>query len=167
MNYLPAITDNWINDVELASPVNHFIILSLNDLGLDFVPVFVQLLYFLFRTTITIYNSSKFEKMNWYKVGKTNSLKEGDIAKVKVGSMEIIIMNVKGNYYATSHLCTHEDYDLAEGFIDEGTLICPNHFATFNPKTGEVISPPEGSGDIEPLKSFKTKVENGEILVEA
>ena len=38
-------------------------------------------------------------------------------AKVKVGSMEIIIMNVKGNYYATSHLCTHEDYDLAEGSI--------------------------------------------------
>jgi nitrite reductase/ring-hydroxylating ferredoxin subunit len=105
--------------------------------------------------------------MNWYKVGKTSSLKEGDIAKVKVGSMEIIIMNVKGNYYATSHLCTHEDYDLAEGFIDEGTLICPNHFATFNPKSGEVISPPEGSGDIEPLKSYKTKVENGDILVEA
>ncbi|EQD80687.1 Rieske [2Fe-2S] iron-sulfur domain protein, partial [mine drainage metagenome] len=117
--------------------------------------------------SITIYNSSKSEIMKWYVVGKTTSLKEGDIAKVNLNRMEIIIMKVKGDYFATSHLCSHENYDLAEGFIDDGTLICPNHFATFNPKTGEVISPPEGAEEISPLKSFKTKVENGEILVEA
>ena len=48
----------------------------------------------------------------------------------------------------------------------EGKLICPNHFATFEPKDGSVVSPPEGSGSISPLKSYKTKVENGEVMVD-
>lgn len=104
--------------------------------------------------------------MTWYKVAKEGSMKDGALFKTKVGEQEVLLIKSGDSYYATSHLCTHEEYDLSEGFMDEGTLICPNHFATFNPKDGSVISPPEGSGDISPLKSFPVKVENGEVLVE-
>ena len=104
--------------------------------------------------------------MTWYKVAKDGNMKDGDLAKVKVDGKEVLIIKDGDNYYATSHLCTHEEYDLSEGFMDNHELICPNHFATFNPKNGEVISPPEGSGSISPLKSYKTKVENGDIMVE-
>lgn len=93
-------------------------------------------------------------------------MKDGDLFKVQVEGREVLIIRDGNSYYATSHLCTHEDYDLSEGFMDDHQLICPNHFATFNPKDGSVISPPEGAGDISPLKSYKTKVENGEIMVE-
>ncbi len=104
--------------------------------------------------------------MTWYKVGKESSMKDGDLAKVKAGDREILIIRDGGNFYATSHLCTHEDYDLADGFVDDHQLICPNHFASFNPKDGSVISPPEGAGDISPLKSYKVKVENGDVMVD-
>lgn len=104
--------------------------------------------------------------MTWYKVTEEGKLKDGDIFKAKVGETEFILMNVSGKYYATSHLCTHEDYDLSEGFVDGGTLICPNHFATFDPRDGSVLNPPEGAGDISPLKSFPVKVENGSVMVE-
>ncbi len=104
--------------------------------------------------------------MTWYKVLKEGAMKDGDLFKVQVEGREVLIIRDGNSYYATSHLCTHEDYDLSEGFMDDHQLICPNHFATFNPKDGSVISPPEGAGDISPLKSYKTKVENGEIMVE-
>lgn len=93
-------------------------------------------------------------------------MKDGDLFKVKVEDREVLLIRDGNSYFATSHLCTHEEYDLSEGFMDDHQLICPNHFATFKPSDGSVISPPEGSGDISPLKSYKTKVENGEILVE-
>ncbi len=104
--------------------------------------------------------------MAWYKVGKESALKDGDLFKASVGGKEVLLMKIKDSFYATSCYCTHEEYDLSEAFIDEGKLICPNHFATFEPSDGSVVSPPEGSGDISPLSSYKVKVEGGEIFVD-
>ncbi len=104
--------------------------------------------------------------MAWYKIVKEGAMKDGDLFKGTVNDVEILIIKDKGKYFATSSYCTHEDYDLSEGFMDEGDLICPNHFATFNPADGSVKSPPEGAGDISPLKSYQTKVEGGEVMVD-
>lgn len=93
-------------------------------------------------------------------------MKDGDLFKGTVNDVEILVIKDKGKYFATSSYCTHEEYDLSEAFLDDGDLICPNHFATFNPADGSVKSPPEGSGDISPLKSYETKVENGEVMVD-
>ncbi|GGM68815.1 (2Fe-2S)-binding protein [Thermogymnomonas acidicola] len=104
--------------------------------------------------------------MTWYRVLKESQMNDGDLFKAKVNGKEILIIKDEGKFYATSLYCTHEQYDLSDGFMDDHKLICPNHFATFDPKDGSVVSPPEGSGDIEPLKSYRTKVENGDVLVE-
>ncbi|MCL6090426.1 MAG: Rieske (2Fe-2S) protein [Candidatus Thermoplasmatota archaeon] len=104
--------------------------------------------------------------MAWYKVLKDGVMKDGDLFKSRIGDKEILIVKDGSNYFATSLYCTHEEYDLSEGFMDEHNLICPNHFATFNPRDGSVISPPESAGDISPLNSYRTKIENGEVLVE-
>lgn len=104
--------------------------------------------------------------MTWYKVLKESAMKDGDLFKATVEGKEILIIRDGNNFYATSVLCTHEDYDLSEGFMDDHQLICPNHFATFKPSDGSVISEPEGSGSINPLASYKAKIEGGEVLVE-
>lgn len=104
--------------------------------------------------------------MTWHSVLKEGDMSDGDLKKVKVEGKEVLIIKDGDNFFATSHLCTHEEFDLEDGFMDDHQLMCPNHFATFNPKDGSVISSPEGSGPIGPLTSFKTKVENGEVMVE-
>ena len=93
-------------------------------------------------------------------------MKDGDLFKAKIEDREILIIKDGSDYYATSLFCTHEEYDLSEGFMDDHQLICPNHFATFKPSDGSVLSEPEGSGEISPLSSYKTKIEGGEVLVE-
>ena len=104
--------------------------------------------------------------MTWYNVIKDGKLKDGDLFKASINGNEILIIKDGEKYYATSLHCTHEQYDLSEGFMDEHHLMCPNHFATFNPSDGSVISPPEGVEEIAPLKSYKTKVEDGNVLVD-
>lgn len=104
--------------------------------------------------------------MTWYKVLKDGVMKDGDLFKAKIEDREILIIKDGSDYYATSLFCTHEEYDLSEGFMDDHQLICPNHFATFKPSDGSVLSEPEGSGEISPLSSYKTKIEGGEVLVE-
>ncbi len=105
--------------------------------------------------------------MAWYKVAKESSMKDGDLFKVKISSEDVLIVRDRGKFFATSVFCTHENYDLSEGFVDEGNIVCPNHFAIFRPSDGSVVQNPEGSGAIPALKSFKVKVENGDVFVEA
>lgn len=104
--------------------------------------------------------------MVWHKILKDGVMNDGDLLKAKVNDKEILIIKDEGKYYATSLYCTHEGYDLSDGLLDENKLICPNHFATFNPADGSVVSSPDTAGDIEPLKSYRTKIEDGEVMVE-
>lgn len=104
--------------------------------------------------------------MSWYKVSQAASLNNNGLAKVNINGQEILIMKIAGHFYATSCYCTHEGYDLSEGFVDGAKLICPDHFATYEPSDGSVISTPTDAGDIPPLKSYRVKLENDEIFVE-
>jgi nitrite reductase/ring-hydroxylating ferredoxin subunit len=104
--------------------------------------------------------------MTWFKVFRDGSMKDGDLSKASISGRDILIMRVGGKYYATSCYCTHENYDLSEGFIDDGNLVCPNHFAMFKPQDGSVVQNPEGSEDIPKLQTYRIKVENGDVMVE-
>ena len=88
--------------------------------------------------------------MAWYKVAKEGAMKDGDLFKANIEGREVLLIRDGANYYATSCYCTHEDYDLSEGLMDDHTLICPNHFGRFPPwscrnEAGKyLLTPPAG-----------------------
>ena len=91
-----------------------------------------------------------------------NSLKA-----VTVSGTPLLVANLNGSIYVTDLYCTHEQTDLSEGFIEKCNVICPAHFASFNIKTGHVVSGPEDeSSPIGNLKSYPTKIEKGMVMVE-
>ena len=53
-------------------------------------------------------------------------------------------------------------FESFEGFIEGDVVECPFHNGQFNIKTGEVVSPP----CMVPIKTYKTVVENGRVLIE-
>ena len=57
--------------------------------------------------------------MAWYKVAKEGAMKDGDLFKANIEGREVLLIRDGANYYATSCYCTHEDYDLSEGFMDD------------------------------------------------
>jgi 3-phenylpropionate/trans-cinnamate dioxygenase ferredoxin subunit len=89
-------------------------------------------------------------------------LESGTIHPFDINGNHIILVRLEDSVYALSGYCTHEETDLANGFLVEDRVICPLHLSQFDCRTGAVLNPPA----TEPLKLFNVKIEDGWVLVE-
>lgn len=93
---------------------------------------------------------------------KVDQLSDGESLKV-AGDPDIAVHRVDGEFFATSDLCTHEDWSLGEdGDLEDHKIICCLHQASFDVRTGEVIDFPA----TEPLKTFPVRVSGDEVWVD-
>jgi len=93
---------------------------------------------------------------------KVDDLAEGAISAVDLKGAHILLSKIGGEVYAVSGICTHEETDLARGFVLEDRVICPLHLSQFDLRTGQVMNPPAEV----PLQRFNVKIEGEAILVE-
>ena len=103
------------------------------------------------------YNMTKFL------VGKVSDLSEGNITHMTAGGKEILIANVKGNYFAIGNICTHAGAELHEGELNGKELKCPWHGAKWDITTGNLIWFPQ---NLKPTGSYPVLIENEMIYVE-
>ena len=89
-------------------------------------------------------------------------LSAGGALQVRVGNELIAVYNLDGEFYATSDICTHQQANLSEGFIDGETIECPLHQALFHIPTGKVLREPA----VVDLKTYPVKQEDGFIYIE-
>lgn len=75
---------------------------------------------------------------------------------------KLILSKIDGEIHALSGICTHEEFDLAEGIVVEGAITCPLHLSQFDLRTGEVYNPPA----TEPLRVFNVKIDGDTVFVE-
>ena len=61
---------------------------------------------------------------------------------VEIAGRWVAVFNIAGEYYAIEDRCTHDDGPLAEGTLNNHIIECPRHHATFDIKTGKVLSAP-------------------------
>ena len=98
------------------------------------------------------------------KVATKSELTEGKIKKVVVGKEPVALFNVRGDIFATSNICTHEDCHLDENHRIEGDIVeCTCHGSQFDIKTGKVVLAPA----VEDLKTYKISVEGDEVFIES
>ena len=92
---------------------------------------------------------------------KTDELKAGEreVFDLDIGS--IILFNVDGAFYAIENLCSHEEYELADGKLDGCIIACSKHGATFDIRSGQHLTTPAYF----PIKIFPTRIENDEVQV--
>ena len=86
----------------------------------------------------------------------------GNALKVETGDLILAVFNVGGEFYVTDDHCTHGPGSLSEGYLEDDVIECNFHQGQFNVRTGEVVSPP----CMVPIKTYKTSVENGRVLIE-
>ncbi|MDB5550466.1 MAG: Rieske (2Fe-2S) domain protein MocE subfamily [Rhizobium sp.] len=97
----------------------------------------------------------------WVHAAEAHALASEDAMRFNHKGQCIAVYNLSGDFYATAGICTHEHAFMSEGYIDGGTIECPLHQGLFNIRTGAALSPPVTKN----LKTFKTKVENGQVYV--
>jgi biphenyl 2,3-dioxygenase ferredoxin component len=92
----------------------------------------------------------------------------GDVAvgtplRVEAEGLVVAVFNLDGEFFVTDDACTHGPGSLGEGYVDGDVVECNFHGGQFNIRTGEVVAPP----CMEPVKTYRTRVENGMVVIEA
>ena len=74
----------------------------------------------------------------------------------------MLLCNVDGHIYAIEDVCTHDGGPLEQGTLEGEQIVCPRHGATFDVRTGDVLTLPA----VVPLMTFEVTVEGDEIFVD-
>ncbi len=96
------------------------------------------------------------------KVAVTSDVPPGQAIVFEAEGQRIALFNVSGNYYALDDTCPHAGGPLSEGRVEGDQVTCPLHGASFNLRTGEVLTPPA----FEDVKTYKVVIEGDDINVE-
>ncbi|WP_149535858.1 non-heme iron oxygenase ferredoxin subunit [Siccirubricoccus phaeus] len=99
----------------------------------------------------------------WHRVAAEDELAENMPLPVRINGEPIAVVRLEDGIYAVHDVCTHEYALLSDGFCEEGKLECPLHQACFDIRTGAALNEPAEV----PVATYKVKVENGEVFVEA
>ena len=101
--------------------------------------------------------------MAWVSAGKAIAVEDGEaVVLERAPEPPIAVFNVGGEFYAIDDTCTHEEYSLADGYIDGNIVECPLHMARFDICTGKALSLPATAH----LGCYAVKVEDGLVYVE-
>jgi 3-phenylpropionate/trans-cinnamate dioxygenase ferredoxin subunit len=95
------------------------------------------------------------------KVATVAQIAPGRMHVFRVEGVRIALANLGGRICAIEDICTHDDGPLGEGELRDHVIECPRHGATFDVRTGAVLSMPA----VTPVRSFETRVEGGDVYV--
>jgi 3-phenylpropionate/trans-cinnamate dioxygenase ferredoxin subunit len=94
-------------------------------------------------------------------VSGAGDLGEGEMRAFDVRGTKIAVANVGGAFHAFDDTCTHMACSLAEGDLEETTVICPCHGSEFDVTSGAVLQGPAR----EPVATYETRVEGDNLEV--
>ena len=97
------------------------------------------------------------------RVATLEEVPPGTLLGVEVGEDRICLANVDGEIYALADNCTHQEFPLSAGLLEEDQLECAWHGARFDVTTGRALCLPA----IRPVRTYDVRVEEGAILVAA
>jgi 3-phenylpropionate/trans-cinnamate dioxygenase ferredoxin subunit len=97
----------------------------------------------------------------WYEIIKTTDFPVGTRKVIDLEGTSILLLNLEGNYYAIRNLCSHQNFPLEDGDIEDCIITCPLHGAKFSIQTGAVKAPPA----FEDIATYEVRVENDMIQI--
>jgi 3-phenylpropionate/trans-cinnamate dioxygenase ferredoxin subunit len=97
-----------------------------------------------------------------HRVAKLSEIAPGTTRRVVVDSLEVLLCNVDGKVYAIEDVCTHDGGPLDQGELEGERVVCPRHGATFDVRTGDVLTLPA----VVPVMTFEVQVEGDDVFVD-
>jgi nitrite reductase/ring-hydroxylating ferredoxin subunit len=94
-------------------------------------------------------------------VAKTSDLAPGEMTYVEVGDEPVCLINLDGDFYAISDICTHEEASLSDGEIAGDEIECPLHGGAFDIRTGAPVAFPV----VVPVETFSVRVVDEDVQV--
>ena len=73
-----------------------------------------------------------------------------------------VVRDSDGTWHAIGDTCSHDDYSLAEGDVDEGEIECWKHGALFDIRSGKALTLPATT----PVPVYAIEIEGDAVLVD-
>ncbi|MET1232796.1 MAG: non-heme iron oxygenase ferredoxin subunit [Candidatus Limnocylindrales bacterium] len=86
----------------------------------------------------------------------------GTMLRVQVDGTDILLVNLEGEVRAMQGICSHEYFELDQGFLTGDSLTCALHLSRFDLITGEALDPPAEL----PLAMYAVVIEGDRIVLE-
>ena len=106
--------------------------------------------------------SSGLNDMARVKLINVDDIGNNDMTQVTVDDRNYLVAKVDNEIYVTSDMCTHEDAELTMGCLKGIKVKCPLHGSFFDLRSGKPLNEPAE----EPIKVYKTKIENNCIYLD-
>jgi 3-phenylpropionate/trans-cinnamate dioxygenase ferredoxin component len=86
----------------------------------------------------------------------------GTMKLCEVGDDLVLVVNLAGQLHATQGICSHQYFELDNGFLTGDSITCALHLSRFSLADGEPLDPPAEL----PLAMYPVVVEEGRVLIE-
>jgi len=99
----------------------------------------------------------------WQQAIADDELHEGDLKRVTIADVPVLVTRQQGQVYALAATCSHLGGPLAEGKVENGCVVCPWHGSRFRLNDGRIVNGPATF----PQPVYETRVRDGKIEVRA
>jgi 3-phenylpropionate/trans-cinnamate dioxygenase ferredoxin subunit len=96
------------------------------------------------------------------RVASLADLPAGQLLGIEVEGHRICLVNCDDEIYALQDNCSHKDFPLSAGTLEDCRLECAWHGAKFDVQSGRAISLPA----IKPVRTYKVRIDGGDILLQ-
>ncbi len=100
---------------------------------------------------------------DWIAVTSVRGFEPGSREVFDLDGIQVILLNVEGEYFAIEDKCSHAEVELNTGPVVGEAITCPVHGAKFCLRSGKALTPPA----YEDIETFPVRVNDGVIEVQA
>ncbi len=93
-------------------------------------------------------------------IANVADFREGKIRRYFVSGREIGVVLWDGRWHAFSNRCTHNDFQLHFGYIEDGCIQCPIHNGAFDLESGKAVF-----GPVTDLPMYEIQVDEESVQV--
>jgi 3-phenylpropionate/trans-cinnamate dioxygenase ferredoxin subunit len=110
-----------------------------------------------------MYNYQKLDqtKLEFVNVCSVKDISEGERLFIDIDDLQIVILNIMGQFYAIADVCSHDDGPVGEGILEGYEIICPRHGARFDVRNGQVLALPA----FVDIPSYPVRIIDGQVEV--
>ncbi len=99
----------------------------------------------------------------WVRVAALSQCEgEGCVRAASAQGHEVVIVRWEDGIFALEDNCSHQDFPLSDGSVEDGQIECVFHGAKFDVRTGQATQLPA----IRPVRSYPVRVEGDDILIQ-
>ncbi len=98
----------------------------------------------------------------WIEIAAADALAPGQMQRILAGGKKLLLCNADGKLHVVNEMCSHEDFSLFFGCIQEGKIKCSLHGSYFDLETGQPLNEPAD----EPICTYPLKIEGKQVFIQ-